>query len=307
VKRLLLLITLLTLAIAVPLGVSAAPGSRSSSPAVSHTSTASYCADTEEQAFLTLINTYRSQNGLAPLLLSQSLGAAAYHHSSDMATNNYFSHTLADGTNWDTNIRNHGYGFATALAENIAAGNSTASATMTQWKNSAGHNANMLSASYTAIGIGRAYNANSQYGWYWTTTFGGVQDGAATLCSAGTATPTATPSPTATPAPSTKVFVSALTGSKATSKSSTTLTYTVTVKETTGRVVAGAQVTLVVTTPTGKSITLTGATSTKGVVKLTVKASDGKGSYQGRVTDIQVAGKPYDASRNAATSVTIAV
>ena len=28
------------------------------------------------------------------------------------------------------------------------------------------HNANMLNASFGAIGIGRAYDPNSQYGWY---------------------------------------------------------------------------------------------------------------------------------------------
>jgi uncharacterized protein YkwD len=39
-------------------------------------------------------------------------------------------------------------------------------------KNSAGHNTNMLNASYTRIGIGRAIGGT--YGAYWTTVFGGA-------------------------------------------------------------------------------------------------------------------------------------
>ena len=36
-----------------------------------------FCADAEEQAFLTLINDYRVANGLVPLAATQSLSAAA--------------------------------------------------------------------------------------------------------------------------------------------------------------------------------------------------------------------------------------
>ncbi|MDQ3263607.1 MAG: CAP domain-containing protein [Myxococcota bacterium] len=61
-------------------------------------------------------------------------------------------------------------------AENIAAGNATAEGAFTQWRNSAGHNTNMLNGDYRVIGIGRGYDAASTYGWYWTTTFGGQVD-----------------------------------------------------------------------------------------------------------------------------------
>jgi uncharacterized protein YkwD len=40
----------------------------------------------------------------------------------------------------------------------------------------------MLSSRYKAIGIGRAYDAGSQYGWYWTADFGGKADTAGKLC-----------------------------------------------------------------------------------------------------------------------------
>lgn len=143
---------------------------------------ASYCADAPEQALLSLINNYRAKHGRRPLKLTQTLGAAAEHHSTDIAANNVFSHTLSDGTSWSQNMTNHGYTDSTARAENIAAGHADASSTFNRWKNGSAHNANMLSAIFTAIGIGRAYGADSTHKWYWTADFGGVADGAARLC-----------------------------------------------------------------------------------------------------------------------------
>ena len=138
--------------------------------------TATYSPETEECAFLGLINAYRTKNGLGTLALSLTLGAAANHHSNDMASKNYFSHDLIDGTSWSQNISNYGYPTNTARAENIAAGYGSAADTFTQWKNSSGHNANMLGSGYNAIGIGRAYKTGSTYGYYWTTDFGNVVD-----------------------------------------------------------------------------------------------------------------------------------
>lgn len=133
------------------------------------------CLDGEEAYFLQLINNFRAQNGLGPVTLSATLTAAADYHSTDMANRNYFSHDLPGIGSWVDNIRNAGYSGGT-IAENIAAGNGSAQATFEQWANSAGHRANVLNPSLTAIGIGRAYSAGSTYGWYWTTTFGSGVD-----------------------------------------------------------------------------------------------------------------------------------
>jgi uncharacterized protein YkwD len=133
--------------------------------------------DGEEQEFLRLINDYRGQNGLAALALSDSLASSAAWKSQNMATEGYFAHDDTPiGRTWDQRLRDCGYTYNTWLGENIAAGNGTAAATFQQWRNSSGHNANMLNANYNAIGIGRAYVAGSPYGWYWTTDFGGVAD-----------------------------------------------------------------------------------------------------------------------------------
>lgn len=135
-----------------------------------------YCPDSQESAFLTLINTYRAEHDLAALRLSRALGAAAEQHSRDMANGDYFAHTLSDGTSWSDNIKKHGYDDETALGENIAAGNASAEATFNQWVASTSHRENMLNPDFKAIGIGRASNEDSSYDWYWTTTFGGKQD-----------------------------------------------------------------------------------------------------------------------------------
>jgi hypothetical protein len=131
--------------------------------------------DVEERVFLQKINDYRASLGVAPLQVSVALTNASDFHAQDMATKSYFAHDSIDGTSWSTRIRRY-YNYNTYLAENIAAGNATGDATFTQWKNSAGHDANMKSANYRVIGIARAYNAAATYRWYWVTDFGGYVD-----------------------------------------------------------------------------------------------------------------------------------
>lgn len=130
------------------------------------------CVDAEELAFLTLINDYRTSKGLQPYSLSPSLTAAARAHSQDMATKNYFDHIGLDGSTFGQRIAAAGYPEANATGENIFAGDQTAAGAFASWKNSPPHNANMLSTTSSAIGIGRAFDAKSTFGWYWTTTFG---------------------------------------------------------------------------------------------------------------------------------------
>lgn len=139
------------------------------------------CLDSEEVRFLALINDHRANAGLGPLAVSASLSAASAFHSADMAVNGYLAHDLIDGTSVSQNMANFGYEGSTH-GENIAAGMDTAAEAMQVWQNSGDHNANMLGSQFGAIGIGRAYDAASSYGWYWTTIFGDVNDGPGWLC-----------------------------------------------------------------------------------------------------------------------------
>lgn len=129
--------------------------------------------DLEELRFLELLNQYRVTNGASVLIVSQALTAASDWMSNDMASKNYFSHTDLQGRSSFTRMKEYGYTGSYSMAENIAAGNETGTSTFNQWKNSAGHNANMLNPIYRSIGVGRAYSAQSNYRWYWTTDFGG--------------------------------------------------------------------------------------------------------------------------------------
>jgi uncharacterized protein YkwD len=126
-----------------------------------------------EASILTLINNHRAQNGLPALTRAGQLDTAARNHSQDMATRGFFSHNNPDGKTPRDRIVATGYSCTSWTGENIAAGYSSAEAAFNGWKNSSGHNANMLRPEFDTIGIGVYYLAGSSYGYYWTTTFGG--------------------------------------------------------------------------------------------------------------------------------------
>ena len=145
------------------------------------------CLNTQEKQFLTLINNYRASKGMKALRASKSLNIASFTHSKDMATRRYFSHTTKSplpvgqsGSSFTNRMSDAGYTYSTYKGENIAAGQSTAQAVFNAWKASSGHNANMLNAKYTVIGIGLATVSGSPYTNYWTTDFGGYADAAST-------------------------------------------------------------------------------------------------------------------------------
>lgn len=132
--------------------------------------------DSEEMRFLDLINQYRAANGLGALTLNNTLNQTARWMAQDMAANNYFSHTDSQGRDPFVRMAAFGYTYNTWKGENLAAGVSGAQAAFDLWKGSPGHNANMLGANYTVIGIARAFDEKSTFGWYWTTEFGGQDD-----------------------------------------------------------------------------------------------------------------------------------
>ena len=159
------------LAATLALTVAAVPSATVATPHAAQVSGA-YQADSVECDALRQINAFRKKQGKPALALSATLGDAANHHSEDMAAKNYFSHTLEGGASWEKNIRDFGYR-GDPVGENIAAGQKTAAEVVKAWRTSKGHRKNMLDGDFRAIGIARAYDRDSKYGWYWTTTFGG--------------------------------------------------------------------------------------------------------------------------------------
>ncbi len=130
------------------------------------------CGDAEELALLKLINDYRAQNGVGPLVLGPAMTAAATVQSKDMATNNFLGHDGSDGSTVWQRLATAGYIDPNTAGENVFAGDQTAQGAFDAWKASPGHNANMLNPAYVTIGISRENNPNSTFGWYWTNTFG---------------------------------------------------------------------------------------------------------------------------------------
>lgn len=119
---------------------------------------------------LALVNDERAKAGCGALTTSSALQRAAQGHSADMAANDYFSHDSQDGRSFSDRIRAAGY-TGGAIAENIAAGQQSASAVMQSWMNSSGHRANILNCSYRHLGVGYAKGGSMSP--YWTQDFGG--------------------------------------------------------------------------------------------------------------------------------------
>lgn len=122
----------------------------------------------EESRFVSLLNIYRSNNHLPLVAVSKSGVESTRWHAQDMIDKNYFSHTEPNGRTFSNRAASFGY---PAWSENIAAGNISASTTFCQWKNSAGHNTNMLSERHRSIGIGNAVGGGT-YRAYWGNNFG---------------------------------------------------------------------------------------------------------------------------------------
>ncbi len=187
---------------------------------------------TEEIVFVQLLNDYRVSNGLQPLLVSDMISEACDRHNSDMGKYRFFDH-YTQGSDWFAigaspwdRMAASGYNFNTYKGENIAAGYSTAAAVFTGWKNSAGHNANMLGANYEVMGVSLEYVAGSPYGYYWTTDFGGYVDSTAhSLGSVPTTTTTAAPSTTTTAASTTTTVRPTTTTVRLTTTTTTTTVY----------------------------------------------------------------------------------
>jgi hypothetical protein len=158
--------------------------------------------DPQEQEFHNLLNNYRTQNQLPPVLFDYDIQEAAEWMSNDMGVYNYFDHTDRLGRSpWDR-MCVFGYCHNTYKGENIAAGYSTAASVFNAWKNSPGHNSNMLGANFRVHGIGYVYVPGSSYGHYWTDDFGGyVVPSGTPPPPAPTNTPTPSPASTATPTP----------------------------------------------------------------------------------------------------------
>jgi uncharacterized protein YkwD len=114
-----------------------------------------------ENKILELMNQKRTEAGLQPLTLDNTLIQIARYKSNHMIQYNYFDHTTPDGTKWTSWLDAIGYQYTTT-GENIAYNNYDPFELFNQWWNSSGHRENMMNSSYTKVGIGVIYG-NSEY------------------------------------------------------------------------------------------------------------------------------------------------
>jgi uncharacterized YkwD family protein/spore coat assembly protein SafA len=121
-----------------------------------------------ENQVIQLTNQERAKNGLKPLIADWELSRVARYKSNDMRDKNYFSHTSPTYGDPFTMIKKFGIAYRTA-GENIAAGQTSPQAVVQSWMNSPGHRQNILSKSYTHIGVGYAKGGSMHH--YWTQQF----------------------------------------------------------------------------------------------------------------------------------------
>jgi uncharacterized YkwD family protein/spore coat assembly protein SafA len=121
-----------------------------------------------EDEVIRLTNQERAKAGLAILKSNWLLSRVAKYKSQDMASKNYFSHYSPTYGSPFKMMESFGLKFS-AAGENIASGQKSPQEVVRSWMNSLGHRANILSPSFTEIGVGVAKNSKGVL--YWTQMF----------------------------------------------------------------------------------------------------------------------------------------
>lgn len=130
------------------------------------------CALTTDTAKVTetinALNAYRAQNGLPAYTVNEMLTKAAIRQANDMACNKLFAHKGSDGSMPATRVAASGYN-ASSATENVYASYPPLSGqgAVDWWKNDKTdirHNQNLLSTTYTEIGV--AYSFFDNFGYY---------------------------------------------------------------------------------------------------------------------------------------------
>jgi uncharacterized protein YkwD len=117
------------------------------------------------------INEYRKKHGLKPLQLNTQLMLAAKEHSRDLAKWDRISHYGSDGSNpWDR-VKRTGY-VPKVTAENVGTGQASFDEVMKGWRESDGHNKNLLLADATQMGIALVQDPKTEFKTFWTLVLG---------------------------------------------------------------------------------------------------------------------------------------
>lgn len=121
-----------------------------------------------ENEVIKLVNIERSNRGLELLKANWQLSRVARYKSTDMRDKNYFSHTSPTYGSPFKMMEDFGLKFS-AAGENIAMGQKIPKEVMNAWMNSPGHRSNILSPSFSEIGVGVSKDQHGRI--YWTQMF----------------------------------------------------------------------------------------------------------------------------------------
>lgn len=121
-----------------------------------------------EQAIFKKVNEERAKAGVSALTYNNTMQKYARIKSQDMGDNNYFNHKDLSGNLITVKMKSDGVSYR-AWGENIAYiggvndANALATQFMTNWMNSSGHRANILSTNFESIGVGVYKIGNKVY------------------------------------------------------------------------------------------------------------------------------------------------
>ena len=141
----------------------------SSSASTATTADCDFTVDREKLTeVINAVNSYRAQKGLPPYTVNAQLAQAAQRHAIDIACHKIYGHTGSDGSTVQTRVKDTGY-VAKSVSENVN-GNYppfNGQGAVTWWINDKGdvrHGQNLVSTTFTEIGVGYAFFDN--YGFY---------------------------------------------------------------------------------------------------------------------------------------------
>lgn len=121
-----------------------------------------------EQLIFNRVNAERAKAGMSQLSYNSTMEKYARIKSKDMADRGYFDHKNPEGQLITVQMAKDGVSYR-AWGENIAYiggisdANAVADKFMTNWMNSSGHRANILSSNFTSIGVGIYKSGNRYY------------------------------------------------------------------------------------------------------------------------------------------------
>lgn len=111
-----------------------------------------------------ILNAYRAERGLGPVRLDSALTAMAQTQANAMIAGNALSHDV--GGNFTTRV--HAAGVDSArVAENLGGGSYSTQEVFEGWRQSPGHDANLLMKGATRFGIALAKDPSTTYRTYW--------------------------------------------------------------------------------------------------------------------------------------------